>query len=227
MPYAHSVALQWLRTLSLHTDDILQASFCSYPCFKFVLPYSISAQLQTETFHEQFTKLYIKWMIAFFQPAMREINLSNSYLYLPSEKLFRWRAEMLSGEPCVCTSPRGCFVNHGQLLCYKWTPGLFSISWQLNRGAVARETEGEENSMRSDTLHLIPLSALRPRCLRGSEGEQQILPPQRWGQSHSCLAQTPLIALTEQGAAKDLVKGTLGRTHSKRLMRGRRNKCIS
>ncbi|CAM4729342.1 unnamed protein product [Leuciscus chuanchicus] len=48
---------------------------------------------------------------------------------------------------------------------------------------------------------------------------QQILPPQRWGQSHSCLAQTPLIALTEQGAAKDRVKGTLGRTHSKRLER--------
>lgn len=86
-----------------------------------------------------FTKLNIKLMITFFQPATLEINQSISYLYSPSEKLFLWWAEMLSGEPRVCTSPRGCFVNHGQLLCYKWTPGLFSISWQLNRGAVARE----------------------------------------------------------------------------------------
>ncbi|ROL54167.1 hypothetical protein DPX16_10590 [Anabarilius grahami] len=73
--------------------------------------------------------------------------------------------------------------------------------------------------MRSDTLHLIPLSAPWPRCLPGSEGEQQIFPPQRRGQSHSRLAQTPLIALTEQGAAKDPVKGTLGRSDSKRLKR--------
>lgn len=81
--------------------------------------------------------------------------------------------------------------------------------------------------MRSDTLHLIPLSALRPRCLPSSEGEQQIFPPQRPGQSHSRLAQTPLIALTEQGAAKDPVKRTLGQTSSKRLKSGRQNKCNS
>lgn len=81
------------------------------------------------------------------------------------------------------------------------------------------KTEGEEKSMRSDTLHLIPLSVPRPRCLPGSEGEQQIFPPQRRGQSHSRLAQTPLTALTEQGAAKDPVKGTLGRSDSKRLKR--------
>lgn len=42
-PYAHGVALQWRRTLRLHTDDILQAPSCSYPCFKFVFPYSSSA----------------------------------------------------------------------------------------------------------------------------------------------------------------------------------------
>ncbi|KAK2870895.1 hypothetical protein QQF64_001993 [Cirrhinus molitorella] len=89
------------------------------------------------------------------------------------------------------------------------------------------ETEGEEKSMRSDTLHLIPLSAPRPRCLPSSEGERQIFPLQRQGQSHSRLAQTPLIALAEQGAAKDPVKWTLGQTGSKRLKSGRQNKCNS
>ncbi len=221
-PYAHGVALHRLRTSSLHTDDILQPPSCSHQVCATWQHLSKPRNVSWTV-----SKLYIKLTITFFQPSTRRINLSNGYLYLPSKKLFLWWAEMLSGETCVCTSPWGRFVNHGQLLCYKWTLGLFSISWQLNHGAVARETEGEEKSMRSDTLHLIPLSAPRPRCLPSSEGEQQIFPPQRQGQSHSRLAQAPLIALTEQGAAKDPVKRTLGQTSSKRLKSGHQNKCNS